>query len=421
VAPALYATRTDLASQLRTGRQYGTAGARHGRRALVVAQVALAVTIVAAAGLLTRSLLRLQRVDMGLTADRLVVIALSLSPPKDGERPRNPRFHDAVVAQLEGIPGVERATPVNNPPLAGTSGWDSPQSMAEGQTPEQAKSNPSLSLESVYPNHFATLGVPIVRGRAFTEADRPGAPEVAIVSSDVAARLWPDQDPIGKRLKMGGADSNETWRTVVGVVNPIRYRELAVARATLYLPAPQFIESAQTLLLRTALPPAALAGLVRERVKAVDPTARAMAVVPFRQFLEGPLARPRFNAFLIGVFGVASLLLAAVGLYAVMAAYVRQRRADIGIRVTLGATAADVRRLVLGEGLRLAAAGAVIGVALAVAITRVLRGLLFAVHPLDPASMLGAAALLVGASALACYLPARRATRVDPLTVLRTI
>jgi hypothetical protein len=166
VAPALYAMRTDLTSQLRTGRQYGTAGARHGRRALVVAQVALAVTVVAAAGLLTRSLLRLQRVDMGFDADRLVVIALSLSPPRDGERPRSPNFHRAIVDQLVGIPGVERATPINNPPLAGTNGWDSPQSMAEGQTPDEAKRNPSLSLESIYANHFETIGVPILRGRA---------------------------------------------------------------------------------------------------------------------------------------------------------------------------------------------------------------------------------------------------------------
>jgi ABC-type antimicrobial peptide transport system permease subunit len=218
---------------------------------------------------------------------------------------------------------------------------------------------------------------------------------------------------------MGGPASDSEWRTVVGVVSPMHYRELAVARATLYLPAPQFIDSAQTLLLRTALPPAALAGLVRERVKAVDPTARVMAVVPFAQFLEGPLARPRFNAFLIGVFGIASLLLATIGLYAVMAAYVRQRRADIGIRVTLGATPAGVCRLVLGEGLRLASTGALIGVAMAVGITRLLRGLLFAVHPLDPATMLGAVALLVGASALACYVPAWRATRVDPVIALR--
>jgi putative ABC transport system permease protein len=420
LAPAVYATRTDLAAQLRSGRQPDIGGARRGRRTLVVAQVALAMTIVAAAALLTHSLLRLQRVDMGLTADRLFFVSLSLPPAKDGEQgPRRLQFLDAVVAQLAGAPGLERATPVNAPPFVGT-GWDAVEYTAEGQSREQARTNPSLNFEAVHANHFATLGVPVVRGRAFTETDRPGAPEVAIVSEDVAARIWPGEDPIGKRLKLGGADFKDPWRTVVGVVKPTRYRELAVARASLYLPAPQFIVSAEALVVRTALPLAALADLARERVRAVDPKVQVMSVVPFRQLLEAPLARPRFNAFLIGIFALASLLLAAIGLYAVMAAYVRQRHTEIGIRLTLGATPSNVRRLVLGEGLRLAGIGAAIGLALAVAATRVLRGLLFALDPLDPTSLLGAALLLVGASALACYLPARQATGVDPATVLRT-
>src|SRR6185503_20132431 len=166
---------------------------------------------------------------LGLSADRVLAVTLSLRPPADDERPGHTRFHEALIAQMEGIPGVERATPVNNPPLAGIGGWDSPECMAEGQDADAARGNPSLNFEAVYPNHFATLGVPILRGRAFTAADGPGAPEVAIVSADVAARLWPGQDPIGKRLRSGGAASREPWRTVVGVVNPIRYRELAVA------------------------------------------------------------------------------------------------------------------------------------------------------------------------------------------------
>jgi predicted permease len=421
LAPALYATRTDLAAQLRTGRQPDIGGARHARRTLVIGQVALAVTIVAAAGLLMRSLLRLQRVDMGLTADRLVFVSLSLPDTNEDEHARRRlQLLDDVVAQLAAAPGIERATPVTTPPFAGTAGWDAAVYTVEGQTREQTKTNQSLNLEAVYPNHFATLGVPVARGRAFTETDRAGAPEVAIVSENVAARVWPGQDPIGKRLKLGGIDSKDPWRMVVGVVRPTRYRELAVERATLYLPAPQFIVSAEALVVRTALPLAALADLARERVRAVDPNVRVMSVVPFRQMLEASLARPRFNAFLIGIFAVASFLLAAIGLYAVMAAYVRQRHTEIGIRLTLGATPSVVRRLVLGEGLRLAGVGAAIGLAIAVATTRVLRGLLFALDPLDPASLLGAAVLLVGASALACYLPARHATGVDPVTVLRT-
>jgi predicted permease len=387
----------------------------------VVAQVALAVTTVAAAVLLTRSLRHLQAVDMGLAADRLVFVYLTSVGTKQAE-PVRPllTFLDEVVAQLEAAPGIEGATPVNTPPFAGTGGWDLPVFTAEGQSSERAERNPSLNLESVHPSYFSTFQVPLVRGRTFTVDDRPGAPEVAIVSEDLAARTWPGEDPIGKRVKFGRPDFRDPWRTVVGVVKPTRYRELREPRPTLYLPGAQFVMSAPMLVLRTTLPPPLVAGLARARVQAVDPNLDVTRVAAFAELLAGPLARPRFNAFLIGIFGVAALLRATIGLYAVMASYVRQRGPEIAVRVALGATAADVRRLVLREGLRLASIGAAIGTAGAVGASRVVRGLVFGVPPLDPASILGAALLLVGASALACYLPARGATRLDPLVVLRT-
>jgi predicted permease len=421
--PALVATRLDLARELGGVRQLaGGAAARRGRRLLVVAQVALAVTIVAAAGLLARSLLWLQTVDRGLAADRLVFVELSAlgNEHSAGTRPL-PQFLDDVVARLEATPGIDGATPVNTPPFAGTGGWDLPVFSAFGQSLESVERNPALNLEAVHPTYFSTFQVPLVRGRAFTHGDREGTPDVAIVSEDLAARTWPGQDPIGKRLKFGRPDSKEPWRTVVGVARPTRYRELAEPRPTLYLPAPQFMVSATTLVVRTTLPLARVAELARACVAAVDPATRVTRLRSFAEHAAGPLARPRFNAFLIGVFGVSALLLAAIGLYAVMAAHVRQRYAELGLRMALGATAGDVRRLVLGEGLRLAAAGAVIGMAGAVAAGRILRTLLFGVTPLDPLSLLGAVALLVAAAALACYLPARRATRLDPLVVLRDL
>jgi predicted permease len=386
---------------------------------LVVAQVALAVTVVAAAGLLTRSLRWLQTVDMGLAADRLVFVQLALPQAKYADGARHLQLLEDVVAQLEAAPGIAGATPVNTPPFAGTGGWDAPEFTAEGQSAESAAANPSLNLESIHPNYFETFDVTLVRGRGFTEADRQGAPEVAVVSEDVAARNWPGEDPIGKRIKLGRLDSTQSWRMVVGVARPTRYRELASPRATLYLPAEQFIDAAEMLVLRTASPLTLVARLARERVGAVDPDVHVLRVAPFRELLQAPLARPRFNAFLIGVFGVAALLLAAIGLYAVMAASVRQRYKEIAIRLALGASASDVRTLVVGEGLRLAGLGAAIGLASASAATRLLRGLLFGVHPLDPVSLLAAALLLVGVSALASYLPARRATQVDPASTLR--
>ena len=276
-----------------------------------------------------------------------------------------------------------------------------------------------MTVLPIHPNYFETFGVTLVRGRPFTRADRQDAPNVAIVSEDVAARVWPGEDPIGKQIKFGGLEWNDPWRTIVGVARPTRYRELAEKRATLYLPAEQFLVAAQMLVLRTASPLPLVAGLAREGVRAVDPDVQVMRVAPFSELLAEPLARPRFNAFVLGVFGVAALLLAAVGLYAVMAAYVRQRYPEIGIRVALGATASDVRRLVLGEGLRLAGLGVALGVASAVVANRLLRGLLFDVDPLDPVSIVAAMLLLVGVSALASSMPARRAVDLDPIATLR--
>jgi putative ABC transport system permease protein len=417
VPSVLRARRLDVAAQLQRGRQRGS-GRRRGRQALVVLQVALAVTVVAATGLLTRSLLRLQSVELGLTADRLAFVELGL-PPEYEDSARHLHFLDDVVARLEAAPGIEGATPVNTPPFPGT-GWDLPAFSAEGQSVEAAEANPSLNLEAVHPGYFATLGVTVVRGRGFAKADRGDSPLVAIVSEDVARRTWPGEDPIGKRLKFGGVGSEEPWRSVVGLASPTRYRKLDVATPTLYLPAEQFIVSASILVLRTTLPLALVARLAREQVHAVDPAVKVTQVTSFAERLGTRVARPRFIAFLIGLFALAALLLSAVGLYAVIGAHVRERSTEIGVRVALGATPSHVRRLVLGEGLRLAGLGAALGLGAAIAATRVLQGLLFEVEPLDPVSLLGAALLLVGASALASYPPARRATRVDPLSVLRT-
>jgi putative ABC transport system permease protein len=417
--PALSLTRTDLVAYLRSGGRGATGGPARSRRGLVVAQVALAVTVVAAAGLLTRSLLRLQAVDMGLAADRLVFVRLTLPQVKYADVVRHRQFLDDVVEELAAAPGIEGATAVHTQPFAGTGGWDAPHFTAEGQGPERAARNPSLNLESVRPGYFETLGITLVRGRAFKEADRKGAPDVAIVSEDVAARTWPGEDPIGKRVRLGGSGAADPWRTLVGVAGPTRYRELLHPRATLYLPAEQFVSAAEMLVLRTTSPVGLVSGLVRERVRSVDPGVQVAEVVPFRKLLLGPLARPRFNALLIGLFGTAAVLLAAIGLYAVMAASVRKRYAEMGIRVALGATAANVRSLVLAEGLRLAGLGAAIGLACAGLAAGLLRGLLFGVQPLDLSSLLGAALLLVGVSALSSYLPARRASRVDPVSLLR--
>ncbi len=417
VAPIL-SVGADLVPTLRAGGR-GVIGSRSRRlrRGFVVAQVALAVTAMAAAGLLTRTLLRLQAVDTGVAADHLVFATLSVPNAEQADRPRYEAFLRATITRLESLPSIAAATPINNPPYSG--GWDVPQVSAQGQTPERAAANPSLNLESVFPNYFRALGVPLLRGRAFTDADRQGTPAVAIVSDDVAARVWPGEDPIGKRLQMGRPGSRDPWLTVVGVAGATRYRELTTPVPTLYLPATQFLMTAQVFAIRTTASAHQVASMARDELQALNRSVQVTRVMPFVDIMARPLARPRFNAVLSDVFGLVAVLLASVGLYAVMGTYVRQRDRDIALRVVLGATATDVRRLVLGEALALAAVGAGIGLAGAVGAARLVRSTLYQVSPLDPVAILGSALVLLAASALATYLPARRAVRADPVALLR--
>lgn len=420
LGPALASSRADLMAQLRNGGR-GVSGAadRNGRRAFVIVQMALAVTVIAAAGVLTRSLMRLQAVDPGFDEGRLVLVELSVQRETYPDRVRYGQLLDAIVTVLQGSPAIVGVTPVNMPPFSGEDGWDVPRFTAEGQDADRASRNPALNLESIHANYFATVDVPILRGRAFTDADRTGTLPVAIVSADVAAVTWPDEDPIGKRLKMGDIDARDSWYVVVGVAASTRYRELAALRPTLYLPAAQFQMTARLLAVRTTAPVAQVASLARERVTAIDPTVQVMRVASFDEILGQHVARPRFNAFVVGAFGVVALVLAAVGLYAVTAAYVRQRDREVRIRIALGATAPHVRRLILGESLALAALGAIVGLAGAIGATQLLRGLLFEINPLDPVTLVGTTLLLMTSAALACYLPVRRATRLDAVAVLR--
>jgi predicted permease len=417
LAPLWSLRRIDLASQLQTGGRGGTApSARNVRRGLVIAQVAFAILVVAAAGLLTRSLLRLQSVDKGFAGEQLVFVELTM-PGIFGDRVRHGQFLERAIAALQSSPAIAAATPVNNAPFAGA--WDVPKFTAEGQGVERAAVNPSLNLESVYPNYFGSLQIQVVRGRAFTDADREGAPGVAIVSDDVAAQTWPGADALGKRIKFGGPESREGWLTIVGVAASTRYRELTRPSPTLYLPAAQFQVTAEVFVLRTTAALDLVASLARDQIRAVDPNVRVVRVSSFSRMLEAPLARPRFNAFLLGIFGIAALVLSTVGLYGVMTAFVRQRDREIALRIALGASAANVRRLVLAETAWLAGVGTLLGLAAAAAGSRIIQGFVHDAVPLDPVSLLAAALLLILASGLATLVPMRRAASVDAVAVLR--
>lgn len=418
--PALAAWRVSLVSRMQGSGRTIAGGTRRGGGALVAAQVALAVTVVAAAGLVTRSLLRLETTGVAFGANRLVLVSLALPHDRYADRARHLQFLDDVVGRLEATSVISAATPINAVPFSGV-GWDAPTVTAEGQDATEVARNGSLHLEAIQPGYFKTFEVPLVRGRPFDARDREEAPAVAIVSEDIAARLWPGQDPIGKRLKMGDVDSEDKWRSVVGVAARTRYRDLRAHHATLYVPAAQLIVSAQSLAVRSSAPLSRVADIVREHVRAADPAVGVPRIAPFNELLREPLARPRFYTVLLVVFGVSALTLSAIGLYAVIAASVRQRYAEIGVRLALGATPAEISQMIVRGGMRLAGIGAVTGLALTFAATQFLRGLLYEVDPLDPPSLVMATLLLIGAAIVASYLPARTAARMDPLVAIRDV
>jgi predicted permease len=418
LVPALTVIEVDLNAGLRHMSRRTTAR-RRGRGALVVSQVALAIAVVDAAGLLTRSLYRLRAVGIQLASDRLVYVPLQLPRTRYADRGPRERFMTELTARLDATPTIGAATPINLVPFSGL-GWDAPTFTAEGQSIDRAITNPTLNLEEIHPNYFKVFAVPLLRGRAFTADDRRDTAPVAIISSDIAERTWPGENPIGKRVKMGSPDSPEIWRTVVGVAAPTRYREIREPRATLYLPASQFLGAAHDLVVRTSAQPSVVTDLVRRQVKALDADVELLPLRPFSALLDVPFARPMFLTLMLTLFSGTALTLAAIGLYAAMAASVRQRRHEIGVRIALGATSQDVRRLVLSEAFGLVGLGVALGLALGSMATRLLRDVLFDVQPLDPISMTGTIVLLLAFAGMALYLPVRHAVRLEPTEMLRS-
>jgi putative ABC transport system permease protein len=288
-----------------------------------------------------------------------------------------------------------------------------------GQDREEAAGNPMLNMEVAAPNYFALLGMPVLRGRPFSDEDRESTTPVIVVSSGVAHHFWPGSDPIGKRLAMPGREF-----TVVGVVPDTRYRELTTARPTVYFPLRQSpfstVVEPSTLLIRTANTPADLVPALRRAVSDAHQGVSVVRAASLEALVDVPRAQPRLNAIVLGLFAVSAVSLAAIGLFAIIAAMVRQRTREIGIRMALGATAADVRRMVMVRGLALALSGAAIGIVGALATSRLLSTLLFEIEPTDAMTLLFVVALMLGVAALACFIPARSTLRIDPVIALRS-
>ncbi|HEU5153122.1 MAG TPA: ABC transporter permease [Gemmatimonadales bacterium] len=418
----------DVHPELRENTRNVTTGrrGRSFRRILVGVEVMIAMILVTGAGLVIRSFHKLSTIEPGFEPHGVLTMRLSLPDATYPTRTAVAALYTRLFERLRALPGVQTAGAVAGLPLASIRGdWGI---TIEGYTPTDPTLGTQADWQVVRPDYFEAMGIPLKKGRWLTDADGSDAPPVIMVNEAMVQRYWPDRDPIGQRLHLNSsADSN--WRTVVGVVGNVHHRGLTeTPRPEMYLPHAQFFATApdtvvpvrsMTLTLRVRGAPESLTGPVRQVLADLD---RGLAVSDIRSLddvVSRSIAAPRFTTALLSVFAALALVLAAIGIYGVLSFIVAQRTAELGIRVALGATASDVLRLVLGQGMRPVIIGLVVGLLAALALARVLQGFLFDVAQTDPGTYVTVTVVLSCAAILACYLPARRAARVDPMTALR--
>lgn len=421
LAPALQAARFNQTETLKEGgRDSATgSGGKRIRGLLVMAEVAVSLVLLIGAGLLINSFLRLRNVDPGFRADNLLTMRVALPQPKYSEFERRTAFYSELVQRVEAIAGVRSAAVTTNLPLyrQGNSIGIS----IEGQPPPPPGQENIVVTRIISPAYFDTMSIPLLSGRAFTDQDTATRPRVAVISETMARRYWPGEDPIGKRIGTGRIERPEDWTQVVGVVKDVRQFELtADPKPQMYLPYTQrgFFDS-RDLVVKTDVDPASLAATVRRTVWEIDKDQPVSNIRTMEEILLDSIARQRFSMLLLAIFAAVALILAAVGIYGVMSYSVAQRTHEIGIRMALGAQTGSVLKLAVGYGLKLVIAGVAIGLIAAFALTRVMSTLLFGVTATDPATFTLISLLLVCVAAVASYIPARRATKVDPIIALR--
>jgi putative ABC transport system permease protein len=417
IAPAFFTSRVNAHDALRSGtRTSGSSRARTAAEVLVVAQVALAAVSLTTAALVARSFIRLQHAELSFEPGHLLVASLAMRGDQLGDPQRQRAAFDVVLKATQALPDVQAVSPVLNAPFVGSGGGIDGRLSLPGEGKEDAARNPMVNMEVAAPNYFAMLGTPVLRGRSFNDEDREGATPVIVVSSSVARHFWPNSDPIGKRLAGAGREL-----IVIGVVPDTRYRELQTPRPTVYFPLRQspFPIVPTTLLIRSRASPAEIVAALRARVVA-QPGVELVGAHSLETLLDVPRAQPRLNAVVLGLFAAAAVSLAAIGLFAVIATMVRQRTRELGIRMALGATAGDVRRMVMMRGLTLGVAGAAVGIIGAVATSRMLSALLFEISPTDTATLISVAGVILSVAAIASFVPARFARRIDPIIALRS-
>ena len=422
VTPALRAARVAPGGALREGSRGEAGGGRRASRlrsALVVAEIALSLVLLVGASLLVRSYRALSGTELGFDPRGVLTARVSL-PGATYDRPEQRRtFYQALYARLAALPGVERVGSAQGIPF---SGWDVQALFSiEGRPAPPQGQELDVHYQRVSPDYLAAIGVPIVRGRGFTEADRDTSVHIGIINEEFARREFAGEDPVGKRLKFGDVDSKDPWITIVGVARTFRHYQLPRPMGpAIYFPQLASPERSQTLVIRTTVAdPGALAGALRDALHGLDPDVPAYAVQSLDEAVGRSLWRQRLQGEVLGAFAALALLLAAVGIYGVLSYSVAQRTRELGVRMALGATVPRVLAMVLAQGARLAAAGVALGLAASLVATRALEGLLYGVTAADPLTFVAVPLALAAVALLATLIPAQRATRVDPAVALR--
>jgi putative ABC transport system permease protein len=418
LAPALHATAADLYEALKEGGRLASGGGRHRLRgALVVTEIALAVVLLVGGGLMMKSLLRLLQVNVGFNPRNVLTMTVLLPASKYSDPNRRVTFHEQLISRLESLPGVSGAGTVDILPLLG---GNTTRFNVEGDPIPPPGQEVEANIRVTNESYFQTLGVPLIKGRLFDERDKADAPGVVIINKGLADRLFAGRDPIGRRLKYTGI--NSTPDLVIGVVGDVKVTGLDEAiKPVLYYPYQQSTSLGASLVVRTSADPATLVNVIRNECRTLEPDIALFKSRTMEEMISDSPASfmRRFPALLIGVFAGMALLLASVGIYGVVSYSVSQQTHDIGVRMALGAQASDILKMVLKQGLGLAGAGLAIGVVAALALARLLGAMLYEVSVSDPATFALVSAVQGVVALLACYIPARRAAKVDPMVALR--
>ncbi|HEY5022474.1 MAG TPA: FtsX-like permease family protein, partial [Gemmatimonadaceae bacterium] len=386
----------------------------------VALQVSLGILLVSAALVLARRYVELATINPGYAASRLTLVTLAVPASMATPPSRELTFFNELAARVSNAPLIESATPVMIEPFTATGGWDATYSL-DGQGIAEAAGNPTLDMQVIAPGYFAAMGVPLLRGRDFESSDREGGLPVAILSSSAAARAWPGKNALGQRIKIGPASGAEPWRTIVGVALDTRYRDLTKAMPMIYLPYAQDGDGPllpSYLAVRSTAGPSTVRDVVRTVAGQLDASALVVEAKSFGQLMSVPLARPRLNSALVALFSLVALLLAAIGLYGTLASTVVQRTPELGIRMALGAQPAEIRKLIITSGLRVAIVGIVFGVTATIGASSFLRSVADGAPSADFGTLALVAVLLFIACALACVVPAVRASRIHPALAL---